>query len=243
MLSDIVLQIDNARDLNNYVSSFASKIGNSGELKYERHPVAIQKMNHEHTNLLINMQILTSSQQTPSSINARTQPMPNQQASKISPLEQTSKSGLLQGQISSQASAPLSAPSEFISNIMPHTVNRSPQDQDFPSTGAGDPPQLPPARSATPLYSQPPTPIGMGTSQNNNSSTSLPALRPIFGLSLEDLLKRDGSAIPLVVYQCIQAVDLYGLEVEGIYRLSGSSAHVSKLRSIFDNGGRQGTYL
>lgn len=77
----------------------------------------------------------------------------------------------------------------------------------------------------------------MGELQNNNSSTSLPALRPIFGLSLEDLLKRDGSAIPLVVYQCVQAVDLYGLEVEGIYRLSGSSAHVSKLRSIFDNGG------
>lgn len=71
---------------------------------------------------------------------------------------------------------------------------------------------------------------------NNNSSTSLPALRPVFGVSLEDLLKRDGSAIPLVVYQCIQAVDLFGLEVEGIYRLSGSSASVLKLKSIFDHG-------
>ena len=78
--------------------------------------------------------------------------------------------------------------------------------------------------------------MGMGTLHNNSSGTSLPPLRPVFGLSLEDLLKRDGSAIPLVVYQCIQAVDLYGLEVEGIYRLSGSSTHVSKLRSIFDNG-------
>ena len=58
----------------------------------------------------------------------------------------------------------------------------------------------------------------------------------MFGLSLEDLLKRDGSAIPLVVYQCIQAVDLFGLEVEGIYRMSGSSTHVSKLKSLFDNG-------
>jgi len=75
---------------------------------------------------------------------------------------------------------------------------------------AGKPPQLPPASPA--------------------------GLRPVFGVSLDDLLKRDGSAIPLVIYQCIQAIDLFGLEVEGIYRLSGSSTHVSRLRSIFDVG-------
>ena len=183
------------------------------------------------------LQTLTSSQQTPSSINTRTQPMPNQQTPTFSPSGQSIQPGLLQGQNSSQASAPPSAPSGFGSNTAPQNgMSRSPQDQSFPSMSVGGPPQLPPAQTATPVYSQPPTPIGMGALQNNNSSTSLPALRPVFGLSLEDLLKRDGSAIPLVVYQCIQAVDLYGLEVEGIYRLSGSSAHVSKLRSIFDNG-------
>ena len=183
------------------------------------------------------LQTLTSSQQTPSSINTRTQPMPNLQAPTFSPSGQTSQPGLLQGQSFSQASAPPSAPLGFVSNTAPQDgMNRSPQDQNFPPMGAGGLPQVPPAQTATPLYSQPPTPIGMGALQNNNSSTSLPALRPVFGLPLEDLLKRDGSAIPLVVYQCIQAVDLYGLELEGIYRLSGSSAHVSKLRSIFDNG-------
>ncbi len=186
---------------------------------------------------MIILQTLTSSQQTPSSISTRTQPMPNQQAPTFNPSGQTSQPGLLQGQNSSQAPAPPSAPTGFGSNTAPQNgMSRSPQDQNFPSMGANGPPQLPPAQTATPLYSQLPTPIGMGALQNNNSSTSLPALRPVFGLSLEDLLKRDGSAIPLVVYQCIQAVDLYGLEVEGIYRLSGSSAHVSKLRSIFDNG-------
>lgn len=192
------------------------------------------------TNVLINLQTLTSSQQVPSPMNLRTQPTPNQQAPTPSPSEYTSQSGPPQSQSLPQASAPLSAPSGLASNMVPHNgMNRSPQDQGFPSMGTGDPPQFPPAQTATPLYSQPPTPIGMGALQNNNnSSTSLPALRPVFGLSLEDLLKRDGSAIPLVVYQCIQAVDLYGLEVEGIYRLSGSSAHVSKLRSIFDNGGQ-----
>jgi hypothetical protein len=56
-------------------------------------------------------------------------------------------------------------------------------------------------------------------------------------LTLEQLFERDGSAVPVVVYQCIQAVDLYGLEVEGIYRLSGTSSHVNKIKAMFDNGG------
>ena len=190
--------------------------------------------------LLIELQTLTSSQQIPAPANIRTQPIPNQQNSTLSPSEYTSQPVLLQGQSFSQAPPPPSALSGFGSNIVPQNgMNRSPQEQNFSSMGTGDPSQLQPAQTTTPLYSQPQTPLGMGASQNNNSSTSLPALRPVFGLSLEDLLKRDGSAIPLVVYQCIQAVDLYGLEVEGIYRLSGSSAHVSKLRSIFDNGGQR----
>lgn len=40
----------------------------------------------------------------------------------------------------------------------------------------------------------------------------------------------------MVVYQCIQAVDLFGLTVEGIYRLSGSLPSVNKLKSMFDTG-------
>jgi len=40
----------------------------------------------------------------------------------------------------------------------------------------------------------------------------------------------------MVVYQCIQAVDLFGLEIEGLYRLSGTQSHIGKLKAIFDNG-------
>ena len=166
--------------------------------------------------------------------------MPSQQISTFSSSGQTGQPGPLQGQSFPQASVPPSAPSGLVSDTVPQRgMHRSPQDQDYSTLGAGGPPQMPPARTATPVYSQPPTPVGIGALQNNNSSNSLPALRPVFSLSLEDLLRRDGSATPLVVYQCIQAVDLYGLEVEGIYRLSGSSAHVSKLRSTFDNGGQR----
>ncbi|KAG7291857.1 hypothetical protein NEMBOFW57_001879 [Staphylotrichum longicolle] len=38
----------------------------------------------------------------------------------------------------------------------------------------------------------------------------------------------------MVVYQCMQAVDLFGLNLEGIYRLSGSVPHVNKLKNLFD---------
>lgn len=40
----------------------------------------------------------------------------------------------------------------------------------------------------------------------------------------------------MIVYQCIQAVDLFGLEVEGIYRLSGTASHIMKIKAMFDNG-------
>lgn len=76
----------------------------------------------------------------------------------------------------------------------------------------------------------------IGSMGSRNDAPSLPPLKPVFGLTLETLFERDGSAVPMVVYQCIQAVDLFGLEVEGIYRLSGTGSHVSKIRAMFDNG-------
>lgn len=41
-LRDVVYQIDNGRDLHNYLSSFASKVGpKSIDIRYERHPVRL----------------------------------------------------------------------------------------------------------------------------------------------------------------------------------------------------------
>lgn len=96
-------------------------------------------------------------------------------------------------------------------------------------TSQTPPPMLPQHQPSQPLYTQPPVAAHLPTSQ-------LPPLKPVFGLSLEQLFERDGSAVPMVVYQCIQAVDLFGLEVEGIYRLSGTSSHVTKIKAMFDNG-------
>lgn len=65
---------------------------------------------------------------------------------------------------------------------------------------------------------------------------SLPPLKPVFGVSLDELYARDGTAVPFLVYQCIQAVELFGLDMEGIYRLSGSANHISHMKALFDNG-------
>jgi len=104
--------------------------------------------------------------------------------------------------------------------------------QHLPPGGFGGAPQLPPHQ-----FSSAPSPQSPQQFHNNAAqSADLPPLRPVFGISLDELFIRDGSAVPLVVYQCVQAVDLFGLEVEGIYRLSGTASHVSRIRAMFDNG-------
>lgn len=91
-------------------------------------------------------------------------------------------------------------------------------------------------QSASQSYGPPPPQHQQYGSVGSRNDLALPPLKPVFGLTLEALFERDGSAVPMVVYQCIQAVDLFGLEVEGIYRLSGTGSHVSKIRAMFDNG-------
>lgn len=66
--------------------------------------------------------------------------------------------------------------------------------------------------------------------------SNLPPLKPVFGVSLYDLYTRDGTAVPMIVYQCFQAVELFGLDMEGIYRLSGSANHINHMKAVFDNG-------
>lgn len=63
-----------------------------------------------------------------------------------------------------------------------------------------------------------------------------PPLNPVFGVSLDELFQREGTAVPVIVMQCVQAVDLYGLNTEGIYRTSGSANHIMELRQQFDHG-------
>lgn len=70
----------------------------------------------------------------------------------------------------------------------------------------------------------------------NDMRPSLPPNNPVFGISLDELFRRDSSAVPTIVYQCVQAVDLFGLNVEGIYRTSGSAPHIMEMKAMFDHG-------
>lgn len=131
--------------------------------------------------------------------------------------------------------APSGGPPRGPSHGAPHgsgsvSTSGPPQLSSLPFQTSQPPPQQSfqsPLQAHPAPYSQPPP---------NLSVANLPPVKPVFGLSLEQLFERDQSAVPMVVYQCIQAVDLFGLEVEGIYRLSGTSSHIKKIKAMFDNG-------
>lgn len=122
--------------------------------------------------------------------------------------------------------APTSGPSQGLSQPPP---NGAPRSQGGPGPG----PQNVAARPVQPG----PGAGGPGAPRGSSPpKASLPPLKPVFGVSLDDLFQREGSAVPTIVYQCIQAVDLYGLDTEGIYRTSGSAHHIMELRQQFDHG-------
>lgn len=75
-----------------------------------------------------------------------------------------------------------------------------------------------------------------GQRRTDMSRPNLPPLRPVFGVSLDEIFRRDGSAVPQIVYECVKAVDMYGLETEGIYRTSGSAPNIMQMKAQFDHG-------
>jgi hypothetical protein len=153
-----------------------------------------------------------------------------------------------------QSPQPIQSP--YSNNSVGRSGPPPPQPYNSNTIGSSGPPQLSslPFQNSAPLSSSFQQGSGFATpppQQQNfpakqalpTNAANLPPLKPVFGMTLEQLFERDGSAVPMVVYQCIQAVDLYGLEVEGIYRLSGTSSHVNKIKAMFDNGKFTGAIL
>jgi hypothetical protein len=103
-------------------------------------------------------------------------------------------------------------------------------------SGSGYPPtQTTGSIAAAAANSAAMSPLGTSNFPIPPKPTNRTPTRPVFGVSLEELFARDQSAVPMVVYQCMQAVDLFGLDVEGIYRTSGTASHVNALRDAFNN--------
>lgn len=135
------------------------------------------------------------------------------------------------GALPFQYSQPQSPPST--TQQPPQQPSQPPPPQPSQQSPSSQPPQQPPAPLASPTQqAYPSNPV-----QGRQSTPPMAQpTRPVFGVSLSKLYERDGLAVPMVVYQCIQAVDLFGLGLEGIYRLSGSVPHVNKLKTLFDTG-------
>lgn len=127
------------------------------------------------------------------------------------------------GALSFQSPPPPAA--HFVPGVGPHAHQRdsggmNPLLQN-PTASQGNLPPSMLAAAPIPRQQSPPTQV---------------AAKPVFGIPLSKLYERDGLAVPMVVYQCIQAIDLYGLNMEGIYRQSGSLNSINKLKVMFDTG-------
>ena len=59
---------------------------------------------------------------------------------------------------------------------------------------------------------------------------------PVFGCELSDLCERQGTNVPKFFMQFMQHIEKVGLDVVGIYRLSGNAASVNKLRYLVEQG-------
>ena len=58
----------------------------------------------------------------------------------------------------------------------------------------------------------------------------------VFGRPIEEVMKREGVDVPIIVTSCCDYLREKGMEHSGLFRLSGSSATINKLRDAFDAG-------
>uniref|UniRef100_A0A8C0DM33 Rho-GAP domain-containing protein n=1 Tax=Balaenoptera musculus TaxID=9771 RepID=A0A8C0DM33_BALMU len=56
----------------------------------------------------------------------------------------------------------------------------------------------------------------------------------VFGANLANLCQRENGTVPKFVKLCIEHVEQYGLDVNGIYRVSGNLAVIQKLRFLIE---------
>ncbi|OMH84561.1 N-chimaerin [Zancudomyces culisetae] len=58
--------------------------------------------------------------------------------------------------------------------------------------------------------------------------------KQVFGVMLSQQLRRDGKKVPSILVKCAEMVEATALKSEGIYRLSGQSSVVQKIKAEFD---------
>ncbi|CAK3783277.1 RHO GTPase-activating RGD1-like [Lecanosticta acicola] len=241
-MRDLVQEIDNERDFHGYLGGHSGKVTRPSEIRYEAHPTQAPKTQLPKTTTqpaqppASQPLTLNTASSQPSSMHSKyaTQQPPQSSYSQQPP---SSSYGYPQG------TQDVQAPS--------YATNQSPYS---PQTQVRD------AYNSTPPYPMPPSDrTASGFNSHQQTTGSIPAAPPqitpssfsptgstptsaappsgkgrVFGVSLDELFTRDQSAVPIIVFQCIQAVDIFGLESDGIYRHNGTHSHVNALRQKFD---------
>uniref|UniRef100_A0A8D1C4B5 Rho GTPase activating protein 30 n=1 Tax=Sus scrofa TaxID=9823 RepID=A0A8D1C4B5_PIG len=64
----------------------------------------------------------------------------------------------------------------------------------------------------------------------------------VFGCDLQEHLQNSGQEVPQVLRSCAEFVEEYGV-VDGIYRLSGVSSNIQKLRNCIILSSRRGAVV
>ncbi|RFU34467.1 hypothetical protein B7463_g1860, partial [Scytalidium lignicola] len=244
-LREVVQSIDNEKDLSNYIARFGDKVPpRRSEIKYERNAQQQQQQQQQQ------QATPPPQRQADDSFASRQGPQQSFSAAQSSHQPHMSQgfnqppSALQQHERSFSQSSSGQIPQYNNAGSMnqPQRAQTGPGiNYNSNSISSAGPPQLQTlpfqaSHSPPPSFNQQPQVPNLYTqSPISMNANHLPPLKPVFGLSLDHLFERDGSAVPMTVYQCIQAVDLFGLEVEGIYRLSGTASHITKLRAMFDN--------
>ena len=57
----------------------------------------------------------------------------------------------------------------------------------------------------------------------------------VSGIPLQNQVTTSGG-VPVIVHKCVQFVEAYGMDVEGVYRHSGQKAKIQKLTLEFNQG-------
>jgi len=56
----------------------------------------------------------------------------------------------------------------------------------------------------------------------------------VFGVKLSNTCNKEGLKVPAFVTACIEEVERRGIDETGIYRVSGTTSDVQRLRKAFD---------
>lgn len=126
--------------------------------------------------------------------------------------------------------ASVSPPSQLNSSIQPTPASAFIPPSSFTSPTPPPEKYIPPAQ----------IPQASNSPHLYNSTSPAPPRYPAtrkghtFGVSLDEVISRENATLPLIVAQCVIAVDQFGINTEGIYRVSGSVSTLAKLKELFD---------